>query len=156
MTPTRAETLDPANDPFHLARFLEAQETSYRQALSELKAGRKQSHWSWFTLPQVLGLGSSPMSVRFAIRSLAEAKAYLEHPLLGARLRECVAAINTHPGLDAAQILGEIDARKFHSCLTLFAQADGSEPVFAEALERFFAGSPDTATLAILATQKQP
>jgi uncharacterized protein (DUF1810 family) len=96
------------------------------------------------------------MSVRFAIRSLAEAKAYLEHPLLGARLRECVAAINTHAGLDAAQMLGEIDARKFHSCLTLFAQADDSEPVFAEALQRFFAGRPDTATLAILATRKQP
>jgi uncharacterized protein (DUF1810 family) len=146
--------LDPAHDTFRLARFLEAQASSYGQALSELKAGCKRSHWSWFILPQLSGLGSSPMSVRFAIRSLAEAKAYLEHPILGARLRECVAAINTHPELGAAQILGEIDARKFRSCLTLFAQADAAEPVFAEALDRFFNGKPDSATLAILAAQR--
>lgn len=142
------------SDPFHLSRFVEAQEASYQQALSELHAGRKQSHWSWYILPQVLGLGSSPMSVRYAIRSMAEAKAYLEHPLLGTRLRECVAAMNMHSGVSASEILGEIDAEKFRSCLTLFARAVGSESVFAEALSKYFSGRPDAATLAILASQQ--
>lgn len=142
------------SDPFHLSRFVEAQEASYQQALSELRAGKKQSHWSWYILPQVLGLGSSPMSVRYAIRSMAEAKAYLEHPLLGTRLRECVAAMNMHSGVSASEILGEIDAEKFWSCLTLFARAVGSESVFAEALRKYFSGRPDAATLAILASQQ--
>lgn len=142
-------------DRFDLNRFLEAQEASYRQALSELRAGRKRTHWSWYILPQVIGLGSSAMSVRYAIKSLAEARAYLEHPVLGARLRECVAAMNAHAGFSASQVLGEIDAQKFRSCLTLFAQASGgSEPVFDEALNKYFSGQPDTATLAILASQK--
>jgi uncharacterized protein (DUF1810 family) len=142
------------SDPFDLKRFVDAQEPSYEQALAELRAGRKRSHWSWYILPQVLGLGSSPMSVRYAIRSLAEAKAYLGHPLLGARLRECVAAMNTHAGSSATQILGEIDAQKFRSCLTLFAQADSSEPIFGQALNNYFSGEPDVATLAILAGQQ--
>jgi len=139
------------NDPFDLERFLEAQEANYRQALSELRAGLKQSHWSWYVLPQVTGLGTSPMSIRFSIRSLAEARAYLEHPILGARLRECVAAINAHTGLSASQILGEIDAQKFRSCLTLFTLADSSEPVFGKALRKYFSGEPDAATLRIVA-----
>jgi uncharacterized protein (DUF1810 family) len=143
------------SDPFHLSRFVEAQEASYPQALSELRAGKKRSHWSWYILPQVQGLGSSSMSVRYAIRSLAEAKAYLEHPLLGARLRECVAAMNMHTGVSAGEVLGEIDARKFRSCLTLFAQAASSEPVFAEALNKYFSGKPDAATLVILAGQQE-
>jgi uncharacterized protein (DUF1810 family) len=142
------------SDPFHLSRFVEAQEASYQQALSELRAGKKRSHWSWYILPQVQGLGSSPMSVRYAIKSLAEAKAYLEHPLLGARLRECVFAMNMHTGVSAGDVLGEIDAQKFRSCLTLFAQAVGSESVFAEALNKYFSGKPDAATLAILAGQQ--
>ena len=145
---------NPPDDPFDLARFLEAQQSSYQQALCELRAGRKQSHWSWFILPQVRGLGSSPMSVRFAIGSLAEAKAFLAHPVLGARLRECVVAMNKHEGLSASQILGEIDARKFRSCLTLFAQAGSSESRFGEALNKYFSGKPDAATLAILASQQ--
>jgi uncharacterized protein (DUF1810 family)/catechol 2,3-dioxygenase-like lactoylglutathione lyase family enzyme len=143
-----------ANDPFELERFLEAQATSYAQALSELRAGRKRTHWSWFILPQIVGLGASPMSVRFAIRSLAEARAYLEHPVLGARLRECVAAMNSHTGLGASEVLGEIDAQKFRSCLTLFAHADSSEPVFGEALDKYFSGTPDAATLGILGALK--
>jgi uncharacterized protein (DUF1810 family) len=142
---------NPPSDPFHLGRFVEAQEANYHRALSELRAGRKRSHWSWYVLPQVQGLGSSPMSVRYAIGSLAEAKAYLEHPLLGARLRECVAAMNMHTGLSAREVLGEIDARKFRSCVTLFAQAAGTESVFAEALNKYFSGQPDAATLSILA-----
>jgi uncharacterized protein (DUF1810 family) len=140
-------------DTFDLERFIEAQQSIYQQALSELRAGDKRSHWSWFIFPQIAGLGSSAMSVRYAIRSLAEARAYLAHPALGPRLRECVATMNKHSGLSASQILGEIDARKFGSCLTLFAQADTSEPLFAEALRKYFAGKPDDATLAILAGQ---
>src|SRR6185295_11457479 len=91
-------------DPFDLARFVQAQASSYQRALAELRAGEKRSHWSWFILPQMLGLGSSAMSVRYAIRSLAEARAYLEHPVLGLRLRECVAAMNGHSGLSASRI----------------------------------------------------
>jgi len=143
---------NPPSDPFLLSRFVEAQEASYAQALSELRAGKKRSHWSWYILPQVQGLGSSPLSVRYAIGSLAEAKAYLEHPLLGARLRECVTAMNMHTGVSAREVLGEIDAQKFRSCLTLFAQAAGSESVFVDALNKYFSGQPDAATLAILAS----
>lgn len=143
----------PSSDPFGLNRFLEAQRASYEGALGELRAGLKQTHWSWYILPQVLGLGSSAMSTRYAIRSLAEAKAYLGHPVLGARLRECVSAMNAHAGSSAEQILGEVDARKFHSCLTLFAQADSSDPVFGKALHRYFAGRQDEKTLRILASQ---
>jgi uncharacterized protein (DUF1810 family) len=94
------------------------------------------------------------MSVRYAIGSLAEAKAYLGHPLLGARLCECIAAMNTHTGVSAREVLGEIDAQKFRSCLTLFAQVAGLESVFAEALNRYFSGKPDAATVAILAGEE--
>ena len=141
------------NDPHDLDRFIQAQESSYRQALAELRAGRKESHWSWYVLPQIQGLGSSAMSVRYAIKSLAEARAYLEHPLLGARLRECVAAMNAHTGLSAADILGGIDAQKFRSCLTLFSQVAGPASVFGEALDKYFPGKPDAVTLAVLARQ---
>lgn len=137
-------------DPFELSRFLQAQDGSYAQALSELRAGRKRSHWIWFVFPQVLGLGSSAMSVRYAIRSLDEAKAYLDHPVLGERLRQCVAAMCSHTGLAAVDILGGIDARKFHSCLTLFSLADPTERCFGEALDRYFSGERDAATLALV------
>jgi uncharacterized protein (DUF1810 family) len=144
------------NEPFNLGRFLQAQEPSYPQALAELQTGQKRSHWSWYILPQVQGLGSSAMSVRYAISSLDEAKAYLAHPVLGARLRECAAAMNSHTGLSAEQILGAIDARKFHSCLTLFIEASGNcEPVLAEALRKYFSGRPDPSTLSILASAQQ-
>lgn len=139
------------NDPHDLARFVAAQEATYDRALAELRAGRKQTHWSWYILPQVRGLGSSPRSVRFAIESLAEARAYLEHPVLGSRLRECVAAMNAHTGMSAVEVLGEIDATKFRSCLTLFAKASGGDPVFDVALAKYFSGHPDDATLALLA-----
>jgi uncharacterized protein (DUF1810 family) len=143
----------PPHDPHDLDRFVQAQATSYAQALAELRAGRKRSHWSWFVLPQAEGLGSSAMAARYAIRSLAEAKAYLDHPLLGPRLRECVAAMNAHRGTSARDILGDVDAMKFRSCLTLFARASPGEPLFAEALDRFYSGQPDEATLAILARE---
>lgn len=142
------------SDPFDLERFLKAQDTSYQSALDELRAGRKETHWSWFIFPQVLGLGSSPTSVHYAIRSLGEAEAYLVHPILGSRLRECVSVINSHSDLSARQILGEIDAMKLRSCLTLFAQLECSEPLFEQALGKYFAGKPDPATLAILTNSK--
>ena len=139
------------HDPHDLDRFVEAQAGNYDDALAELRAGRKRTHWSWYVFPQIRGLGSSAMSLRYAIGSLAEAVAYLEHEVLGPRLCECVAALNAHQGLSANDVLGDIDARKLRSCLTLFAQAAPSEPVFREALDKYFGGDPDAATLAILA-----
>jgi uncharacterized protein (DUF1810 family) len=141
------------HDPYDLQRFVAAQEASYQQALAELRAGRKRTHWIWYILPQVQGLGSSAMSRRYAISSLAEARAYLEHPILGARLRECVAAVNALSGVSAVEVFGTVDAAKFRSCCTIFAEVAGAETVFAEALNKYFAGKPDPATLSILAAQ---
>ncbi len=138
-------------DPFQLERFVEAQAETFDEALSELRDGAKRSHWMWFVFPQIAGLGQSAMSRRYAIRSLAEAKAYLEHPLLGARLRQSVAAILAWAGKrDAVAILGSIDAMKLHSSLTLFAAAAPDEERFAQALAAFF-GSSDSATIGLLA-----
>ena len=141
------------HDPHDLDRFVEAQAANYDEALGELRAGRKRTHWSWYVFPQIRGLGSSAMSLRYAMGSLAEAVAYMEHPVLGPRLRESVASMNAHRGVSANDVLGDIDALKFWSCLTLFAQAAPSEPVFGEALNRYFGGELDAATLAILAEQ---
>lgn len=138
-------------DPFNLHRFVEAQAVNNHEALAEIRAGRKQTHWSWYVLPQVRGLGTSPMSQRFAISGLAEARAYSAHPVLGARLRECVAAMNAHTGKSAAAVLGEIDAQKFHSCLTLFARVAEEGSPFRAALAQYFDGREDAATVAILA-----
>lgn len=143
-------------DPFDLGRFEQAQAVNYEAALAELRAGRKRTHWSWYVLPQIRGLGSSVMAVRYAISGLAEAQAYLAHPVLGPRLRECVAAMNAHRDQSAAAILGEIDARKFHSCVTLFAQVAETDSPFRVAMARYFAGSQDAATLAMLAQQTRP
>lgn len=140
-------------DPHDLARFVAAQQADYPQALAELRAGRKRTHWIWYVLPQLRGLGSSGMSVRYGVGSMAEARAYLAHPVLGARLRECVAAINAHEGRSADDILGAVDARKFRSSATLFAQVAGPGSVFQQALDRYFQGQPDPATLAILAAR---
>ncbi len=140
-------------DLYDLHRFVEAQDANYLQALAELRAGRKQSHWSWYVLPQTRGLGSSLMSVRYAISGLAEAEAYLAHPLLGARLQETVAVLNAHCGLSAAQILGQVDAQKFHSCLTLFNRVPGASRQFRDALEKYFAAAEDPSTISILACQ---
>src|SRR5262245_21883095 len=119
-------------DPYDLNRFVEAQASNYEDALAELRAGRKRSHWSWYIFPQVRGLGSSPMSVRYSIGSKAEAGAFLADPVLGPRLRECVRAMLAHRGLSASHILGDIDAQKFRSCLTLFALAAPTEQIFRE------------------------
>lgn len=134
------------NDPFTLRRFIEAQDPVYDQALAELRRGRKTSHWMWFIFPQIAGLGFSAMSRRFAISSLAEARAYVAHPVLGSRLRECVATVLGVEERSATEILGRPDDMKLHSSLTLFAQAS-DEAVFREALDRFFGGKLDAATL---------
>jgi len=142
-----------SRDPYNLDRFVEAQASNYDDALAELRAGQKQTHWSWYVFPQVRGLGSSPMSVRYAIGSVAEARAFLAHAVLGGRLRDCVKAMMAHRGLSADRILGDIDAQKFRSCLTLFAQAAPSEPIFNDALKRYFDGVQDAKTLSILNRQ---
>jgi uncharacterized protein (DUF1810 family) len=141
------------SDPYHLQRFLEAQEGVYTTALAELRSGAKQSHWMWFVFPQLAGLGLSPTAQYYAIGSLDEARAYLGHPLLGPRLRECVETILHWRGHSAEQILGPIDALKLRSSLTLF---DRIEPdgIFAAGLGAFFAGEGDERTLALLETAR--
>ena len=136
-------------DPHGLQRFVDAQEDGaiYGRALAELRAGRKQGHWIWFVFPQIAGLGSSPMSRVYAIGSLQEARAYLEHPVLGPRLRECAEALlAAGPSLSAETILGGIDALKVRSSMTLFARAAPAEQLFTAVLDRFYAGEPDPET----------
>ena len=135
---------------FDLGRFVAAQEQVWPTALAELKAGRKQSHWMWFVFPQVAGLGLSPMAVHYAIGSADEARAYLADPLLGARLREGVAAMLAHRDRSAEAILGGIDALKFRSCMTLFEAVADDPASFAEALDAFYGGARDERTLALL------
>lgn len=138
-----------APDP--LERFVQAQARDYAQALAELVAGRKRSHWIWYVLPQLRALGRSAMAREYGIAGRTEAAAYLAHPVLGPRLRECVQALLVHAGRDAAYILGEVDAMKFRSCLTLFAAVAPDEPLFTRALAAFYDGQPDEATLRLLA-----
>jgi uncharacterized protein (DUF1810 family) len=136
-----------ADDPFDLARFRDAQATVYEQALAELRAGRKTSHWMWFVFPQIEGLGLSPMAQHYAIGSLDEARAYLADPVLGPRLIACVEAMLAHGEASAEAILGGIDAVKLRSSLTLFQQAAPDLLVFGQALRRFYGGCADPATL---------
>jgi len=138
-----------ARDPFQLARFVEAQESQFDIALSELKAGQKRSHWIWFVFPQLAGLGRSPTAQFYGIRSLLEARAFLAHPILGLRYRQAVEAMLGWAGLkSAATILGDLDAMKLRSSLTLFEVASG-DPLFAQAIEAFY-GSADDATIRLL------
>ena len=132
---------------FDLSRFLEAQDPVLAAVRRELAAGRKQSHWMWFVFPQLAGLGHSAMARHYAIGSLAEAQAYLAHPVLGARLEECAGLVNAVEGRSALQILGSPDDLKFRSSMTLFAAARPDAAVFADALGRYFGGVPDEATL---------
>ena len=136
---------------FDLERFVAAQRDTYDDALAELRAGAKRGHWMWFVFPQVAGLGLSPMSRHYAIRSIDEARAYLSHPVLGPRLSECAAALLATGQTDAERILGGIDARKLRSSMTLFHRADPDEPVFGDVLERFYDGRSDDATDELLA-----
>lgn len=141
-------------DPFDLQRFVDAQARDYATALAELQRGRKRSHWIWYVLPQLRGLGLSGNSRYYGIGSLDEARAYLAHPVLGARLRECVAAIAGHRDTDIAAILGALDAMKYQSCLTLFKAAAGAtaadSSLFGEALRDAFGGREDARTAAML------
>jgi len=139
---------DAAGDPYRLERFVTAQDSggTYQRALAELRAGRKTSHWMWFVFPQITGLGQSPVSRLYAISGLAEAKAYLAHPLLGPRLVECAAIVAGLSGRTAEQIFGGIDALKLRSSMTLFRRAAPNEPVFGQVLDQYFGGKPDPAT----------
>ena len=137
------------HDPHDLTRFVAAQAGSYDATLAEIRRGAKRSHWMWYVFPQLAGLGHSAMAQRYAIRSLEEARAYLTHPLLGERLRECVAALQALSGTTAERVFGGIDAVKLRSSLTLFAAAGGGL-AFDAALARW-CGGPDPATLRLLA-----
>jgi len=139
-----------ADDPFDLARFVQAQEDDYLTALSEIKAGRKESHWMWYIFPQIAGLGFSSMSHHYAIKSRAEAQAYLAHPVLGPRLFECVAATLVHAGKSANAIFGSPDDLKLKSCATLFAAVSQPRSPFDQLLDAFFSGQRDETTLRIL------
>ena len=141
----------PTPDPHNLQRFLDAQASTYTQARSELAAGEKRSHWMWFIFPQIQGLGSSSMAQRFAIHDLAETRAFLAHPILGSRLIDCATLVAGHANRSVDDIFGYPDNLKFHSSMTLFAQA--AEPslpeaaIFTEALRIHFHGQPDKDTL---------
>jgi uncharacterized protein (DUF1810 family) len=136
-----------AHDPYHLQRFVDAQDSCFAQVRSELAAGKKRTHWMWFVFPQIQGLGSSGMSQRFAISGLDEAKAYLEHPVLGGRLRECTALVNALADRPIDDIFGYPDDLKFCSSVTLFACAADGPSVFSEALSKYFNVVPDQTTL---------
>ena len=135
-------------DPYELSRFTAAQDAgqAYQQAAAELRRGRKTGHWMWFVFPQIAGLGHSPMSLRYAISSLDEARAYLAHPVLGPRLTECSAIVAGLQGRTAEQVFGPVDALKLRSSMTLFHRADPAQPVFGQVLSQFFDGITDPAT----------
>jgi len=137
-------------DPHHLQRFVDAQADGYAAALAELQAGRKTSHWMWFVFPQLGGLGRSSTAQLYAIADLAEARAYLAHPLLGARLEACARALLGWPERTAWQILGSPDDLKLRSSMTLFALAAPHNPLFSEVLDVFCGGEPDARTLQLL------
>ena len=127
-----------ADDPYNLNRFVEAQAPVYKTVVAELKSGRKQTHWMWFVFPQLAGLGRSPMAQSYAIASVAEAAAYLDHPVLGARLRECTRLVVEIENRTLHEIFGSPDDLKFRSCMTLFAEAAGGDQLFAAALHKYF------------------
>ena len=135
-----------AADPHDLNRFLEAQRESYDQALAEIRSGRKRSHWMWFIFPQYAGLGSSPISQRYAIKSLEEAEAYLRHPILGPRLVECVGAALAIRDRSAFDVFGSPDDVKLRSSATLFAAVTPAGSVFSQVLDKYFGGQPDERT----------
>lgn len=138
------------NHEFDLDRFVRAQDPVYSDVLAELRTGKKRTHWMWFVFPQIAGLGQSEMARTYAIASSDEAAAYLAHPVLGPRLRECARLVATHSDMDVADIFGGPDDRKFHSSMTLFNDIAPDEAVFQTCLDQFFDGRPDAATLARL------
>jgi uncharacterized protein (DUF1810 family) len=146
-----ADVADPLDlDPYDLERFVQAQRDSYERALSEMKAGCKRSHWMWYIFPQLYGLGFSPVSRQYAIRSLGEAEAYLQHPILGLRLMECAEAVLSVPGTSANDIFGSPDDWKLRSSATLFARVSLPGSVFHQVLDKYFQGEPDSKTLRLL------
>jgi len=138
--------VSPSNDPYDLDRFVQAQAADYDRALSELRDGQKRSHWMWYIFPQIEGLGRSPMSLRYSIKSAAEARAYLDHPVLGPRLLECFAVVHTIVGHSAVEIFGSPDDMKLRSCATLFVSVSG-EAAFEDVLQKYFNGQHDEETL---------
>jgi uncharacterized protein (DUF1810 family) len=141
-----------AADRYDLKRFVEAQASDHERALAEIRSGRKRSHWMWYIFPQIDGLGFSSMSRRYAIKSLAEAEAYLNHPVLGPRLKECAEAALQIEGRSAREIFGSPDDMKLRSCATLCARVSPPGSVFEELLEKYFAGEPDEKTVRLLGT----
>jgi len=134
------------SDRYDLERFVTAQEGVYESALAQLRAGRKTGHWMWFVFPQIAGLGMSAMSQRYAIASAAEARAYLDHPVLGARLAECARVLTELPGHDPEDVFGGIDAIKLRSSMTLFARASEDDSIYYAVLDQYFGGEPDPQT----------
>jgi uncharacterized protein (DUF1810 family) len=135
------------NDPHDLQRFVEAQNPVFDKVCAELRQGRKQTHWMWFIFPQIKGLGNSPMAIEFAISSREEAEAYLKHPVLGPRLRECSTLVNLVESRSINQIFGYPDDLKFRSSMTLFANTTCENQIFKDALTKYFAGEPDRSTV---------
>jgi uncharacterized protein (DUF1810 family) len=147
---TDANERGSADDPHELRRFVQAQKDNYAQALSEIRSGRKQSHWMWYIFPQFEGLGFSATSRRYAIKSVAEAKAYLNHPVLGPRLVACAEAVLGMEGRSALDIFGSPDEMKLKSCATLFAYVSPAGSVFDQLLDKYFQGGHDGKTLRLL------
>ena len=146
--------LNHVSDPHDLSRFVRANEGDYARALAEIRSGRKRSHWMWYVFPQLKGLGSSDMAVRYGIRSVAEADAYLRHPLLGPRLVACADAALGVEGRSAHEIFGSPDDMKLRSCATLFAAVSPDGSVFHRLLDRFFQGTPDPKTTELLSVAR--
>jgi uncharacterized protein (DUF1810 family) len=142
------------DDPYDLGRFVAAQAGAYAAALAELRAGRKRSHWMWFVFPQLAGLGSSAMARRYAIADVAEARAYLEHPVLGPRLVECAEALLAAEGRSARVIMGSPDDLKLRSCATLFARVAPPGSAFERLIDRYYGGEEDAATLRLLGSRR--
>ena len=144
----------PADDPFNLERFIRAQSTEYDRAVTELRAGKKETHWMWFIFPQLAGLGHSLMSQRYAIKDEREARAYMAHAILGDRLCECAQIVAALTGKTAYDIFGSPDDMKLHSCATLFGQVS-TAPVFYQIIDKYFDGKPDHNTLALLSMNQR-
>jgi len=144
MCPTRPEQ---SADRFHLERFVQAQQRIYKAVLAELQAGEKMNHWMWFIFPQIRGLGESPSSIEFAISGREEALAYLQHSVLGPRLKECTQLVLSVEGRSAFDIFGYPDDIKFRSSMTLFAEVSPEDDIFKQALQKYFNGVPDSLTM---------
>jgi uncharacterized protein (DUF1810 family) len=138
------------DDPYNLQRFVDAQQPVFAEVVTELKRGSKRGHWMWFIFPQLKGLGRTAQSTFFGISSIHEAAAYLQHPVLGPRLKQCAQLVNAVEGCSAEDIFGEIDAMKFRSSMTLFASTTPENQIFTDALEKYFAGEFDPLTLGYL------